>query len=93
MSCQVKIPTLLRRHTQGAAEVQVEGKHVGEALAQLLSRFPAIGERLFDSQGQVKSHMIVYVNNEDIRFLKGMDTPLQDGDMMILLPALAGGDR
>ncbi|MGB8645213.1 MAG: MoaD/ThiS family protein [Anaerolineae bacterium] len=93
MSCQVKIPTPLRRHTQGAAQVQVEGNQVGEALAYLLGRFPAIGERLFDSHGQVKSHLIVYVNNEDIRVLNGLDTPLHDGDLMILLPALAGADR
>ncbi len=91
MSCKVKIPTPLRRHTEGASLVQVDGAHVREALDSLQSRYPSIGDRLFDGQGQVKSHLIVFVNNDDIRFLNGLDTPLRDGDTVVLLPAIAGG--
>ncbi len=93
MSCQVKIPTPLRRHTEGASSVQVQGQRVREALDNLQSRYPSIGERLFDGRGQVKPHLNVFLNNEDIRFLQGLDTPLRDGDTVVLLPALAGGSR
>ncbi len=93
MSCKVKIPTPLRRHTAGASAVEVTGEHVREALDDLMTRYPTIGERLFDGQGQVKSHLNIFLNNEDIRFLGGLDTPLRDGDTVVLLPALAGGSK
>lgn len=89
MLCQVRIPTPLRRHTNGASSVQVEGDHVREVLNHLQVRYPSLGDRLFDGQGQVKSHLLVFLNNEDIRCLKGLDTPLTEGDMVVLLPALA----
>ncbi len=88
MSCQVRIPTPLRRHTGGASQVQVEGTRVREALDHLQRRYPTIKERLFDNRGQVKSHLIVFLNNEDIRVLSGLDTPLRDGDIVVLLPTL-----
>ncbi len=93
MSCKVKIPTPLRRHTEGASSVEVRGTLVREALNELQTRYPTIGERLFDGQGQVKPHLNIFLNNEDIRFLSGLDTPLRDGDTVVLLPALAGGSR
>lgn len=93
MPCKVKIPTPLRRHTEGASAVEVRGEHVREALNELQSRYPSIGERLFDGHGQVKPHLNIFLNNEDIRFLGGLDTPLRDGDTVVLLPALAGGAR
>ncbi len=93
MPCKVKIPTPLRRHTEGASAIEVRGEHVRDALNDLLSRYPSIGERLFDGQGQVKPHLNIFLNNEDIRFLGGLDTPLRDGDTVVLLPALAGGSR
>ncbi len=64
-----------------------------DALDDLQTRYPAIGGRLFDGQGQVKSHLNIFLNNEDIRSLGGLDTPLHDGDTVVLLPALAGGAR
>ncbi len=91
MSCKVKIPSPLRRHTGGAAQIEVPGERVREAFDHLQADYPAIGERLFDADGQVRSHMLVFLNNEDIRFLEGLDTPLRDGDTVVLLPALAGG--
>ncbi len=93
MSCKVKIPTPLRRHTAGASSVEVKGERVRDALDDLQTRYPTIGERLFDGQGKVKSHLNIFLNNEDIRFLGGLDTPLRDGDTVVLLPALAGGAR
>ncbi len=91
MSCQVKIPTPLRRHTNGQSTVKVEGVSVRGALDTLTTQYPTISERLFDPQGQVKSHINIFLNNEDIRFLNGLDTSLRDGDTVVLLPALAGG--
>lgn len=96
MSYKVKIPTPLRRHTNGQATVQVDsnnghGTTVRGALDHLTNAYPTIGERLFDPQGQVKSHINIFLNNEDIRFLNGLDTTLNEGDTVVLLPALAGG--
>lgn len=102
MSCKVKIPTPLRRHTNGLATVECaitgsdgtlngNGATVRGALDYLTTTYPTIGERLFDPQGKVKSHINIFLNNEDIRFLNGLDTTLQDGDTVVLLPALAGG--
>ncbi len=88
MLCQVRSPTRLRRHTDGASSVQVEGNYVREVLLHLERQYPTLRERLFDGQGQVKSHLVVFLNNEDIRFLNGLDTPLSEGDMVVLLPAL-----
>ncbi len=88
MLCQVRIPTPLRRHTNGASSVQAEGTHVREVLNHLQREYPTLHERLFDGQGQVKSHLLVFLNNEDIRLLNGLDTPLCEGDMVVLLPAL-----
>ncbi len=93
MNCNVKIPTPLRRHTDGASSVEVKGARVRDALDDLQTRYPSIGGRLFDGQGQVKSHLNIFLNNEDIRSLSGLDTPLRDGDTVVLLPALAGGAR
>ena len=95
MSCKVKIPTPLRRHTNGQSTVEVpngsDSTTVRTTLTQLTADFPGIGERLFDPQGQVKSHINIFLNNEDIRFLSGLDTTVKDGDTVVLLPALAGG--
>lgn len=95
MSCKVKIPTPLRRHTNGLSTVDVPNGtadfNVRAALATLTTQYPTIGERLFDGEGKVKSHINIFLNNEDIRFLNGLDTSVQDGDTVVLLPALAGG--
>ena len=91
MNCQVKIPTVLRRHTEGASIIPVQGERVRDVLNHLQARYPSMGERLFDRQGQVKPHLNVFLNNEDIRFIGGLDAPLHDGDTLVLLPALAGG--
>src|SRR5262245_70369 len=97
MSCKVKIPTPLRRHTDGLATVEVQcgtngsATSVRGALDSLGAQYPTLNARLFDGEGQVKSHINIFLNNEDIRFLKGLDTQVQDGDTVVLLPALAGG--
>ncbi len=93
MATKIKIPTPLRRHTNGLATVEVNGgaNDVRATLDTLTAQYPTISERLFDGQGHVKSHINIFVNNEDIRFLNGLETHVRDGDTVVLLPALAGG--
>lgn len=92
MSTKIKIPTPLRRHTNGLATVEINGgENVRGTLDTLTAQYPTISERLFDGQGQVKAHLNIFVNNEDIRFLNGLETHVRDGDTVVLLPALAGG--
>lgn len=91
MNCSVKIPTPLRRYTNGASLVNANGAYVQEVLLDLQTRFPSLGERIFDGSGAVKSHLNVFLNTEDIRFLNGVSTSVREGDTITLLPALAGG--
>lgn len=92
MSTKIKIPTPLRRHTNGLSTVEIKAsENVRATLDNLSAQYPGISERLFDSQGQVKTHINIFLNNEDIRFLNGLETNVRDGDTVVLLPALAGG--
>lgn len=91
MPIKVRIPTPLRKLTNEEELVQVEAKTVGDAITQLQSRFPGIQERLVDEGGAVRRFVNVYVNEEDIRFLKNQETTLKDGDEISIIPAIAGG--
>ena len=87
----VRIPTPLRTYTQNQAEVKAAGKTVGEVLKALESSAPGIGTRLFDDKGSLKRYVNVFHNDEDIRFLKDLETPVADGDTLSIIPAIAGG--
>ena len=87
----VRIPTPLRKYTQGAEEVTATGKSVSELLVDLERRYPGIKERICDEQGQVRRFVNLFVNGEDIRFLDGLQTPVSEGDEVTILPAVAGG--
>lgn len=93
MNCSVKIPTPLRRYTNGASLVKANGVQVNEVLQNLQNEFPGLGERIFDTSGTVKSHLNIFLNAEDIRFLNGVNTSVREGDTITLLPALAGGSH
>lgn len=93
MGCSVKIPTPLRRYTNGASVVKSSGEQVNDVLRNLQTDFPGLGERLFDGNGTVKSHLNIFLNAEDIRFLNGVNSPVGEGDTITLLPALAGGSH
>jgi molybdopterin converting factor small subunit len=86
----VRIPTPLRQHTGGQDSIDVEGATVGEALAQATTRYPDLKERLFDG-AEVRRFVNVYVNNEDIRYLDELDTPVAERDEISIIPAIAGG--
>ncbi len=91
MSAKVRIPTPLRKLTNNEELVEVESGTVGSAIAELQNRFPGVKERLLDENGAVRRFVNVYVNEEDIRFLKNQETPLKDGDELSIIPAIAGG--
>jgi sulfur-carrier protein len=88
---KVRIPTPLRPMTGGKSEVEIPGNTVSEIIENLGSAHPGIKERLFDEQGEVRRFINIYVNEEDIRFLTGKETPLKDGDEVSIIPAIAGG--
>lgn len=90
MPVQVQIPTPLRQHTQGKDSVSVAGTTVQEVLNDLGKQFPGILQRLFDN-GQVRRFVNVYLNEEDIRYLDNLATPVKDGDQVSIIPAVAGG--
>jgi sulfur-carrier protein len=88
---KVRIPTPLRPMTGGKSEVEIAGNTVSEIIDNLGSAHPGIKERVYDDQGEVRRFINIYVNEEDIRFLTGKDTPLKDGDEVSIIPAIAGG--
>ena len=91
MAATVRVPTPLQKFTNNQAEVKAEGGSIKDVLADLESQFPGIKERLYDEQGKLRRFINFYVNNEDIRFLQGEDTPVKDGDEISVVPAIAGG--
>ena len=91
MAITVRIPTQLRTLTGGASEVSVAGATVAEVLKQLDTEHPGFGERIFDESAQLRRFVNVFVADEDIRFLQNLDTPLTDGQVVSIVPAVAGG--
>jgi molybdopterin synthase sulfur carrier subunit len=91
MSVKVRIPTPLRKLTKDEVEVEATGSVVREVLDDLEARYPGLKERLCDEQGELRRFVNVYVGEEDIRFLKGMDTEIPDGQLVSIIPAVAGG--
>jgi molybdopterin synthase sulfur carrier subunit len=88
---QVRVPTPLRKYTAGAGAVEAEGSSVAALVDDLERRYPGIKERICDEAGQVRRFVNIFVNGEDIRFLRQLDTPLKAGDELSIVPAIAGG--
>ncbi len=91
MSATVRIPTILRTYTAGAAEVPVNGSTLHEVLVDLNAQFGGIAARVLDDAGQLRRFVNVYVNDDDVRFLDSLSTPINDGDLISIIPAVAGG--
>ena len=87
----VRIPTQLRTLSGGAAEVSVDGSTVGEVLKALESAHPGFAARLFDDTGGLRRFVNVFVADEDVRFLLGLETSVADGQTVSIVPAVAGG--
>ncbi len=90
MPVKVQIPSPMRQHTEGQATVEIAGATVKELLDNLGAKFPAVTGRLFEN-GQVRRFVNVYLNDEDIRYLDNLDTAVKDGDVVSIIPAVAGG--
>ena len=87
----VRIPTPLRKLTNGLEEVKISGNTVGELIAALEAQHPGIKERICDDQGKVRRFVNIFANDEDIRFLQNLDTPVKETDEVSIVPAIAGG--
>jgi MoaD family protein len=87
----VKIPPVLRSSTGGEKEVLAEGESVRDVLRQLAQQHPATEGQLFGEEGQLNRYVNVYLNDEDVRVLEGLDTEVKEGDTLVILPAMAGG--
>ena len=93
MAINVRIPTPLRRITQNKATVEATGKTISEIVENLEKQYPGLKERLCDERGELRRFVNVYLNDEDIRFAKGKETPVKDDDEISIIPAIAGGRR
>jgi molybdopterin synthase sulfur carrier subunit len=87
----VRIPPVLRPKTGGQSEVEAGGGTVGEVLRTLTSDHPDTESQLFGAEGELNRYVNVYLNDEDVRVLDGLDTSVSDGDTVVILPAMAGG--
>ena len=91
MTVRVRVPTPLRKFTNGADEVNAQGNNVRSLVEDLDRNFPGIKERICDDGGKIRRFVNVYVNGDDIRFLQNMETALKEGDNISIVPAIAGG--
>jgi sulfur-carrier protein len=87
----VKIPPVLRSSTGGEKEVGADGADVGEVLRSLAQQHPGVESQLFSEGGDLNRYVNVYLNDEDVRVLDGLETPVKEGDTLVILPAMAGG--
>jgi MoaD family protein len=93
MPIEVRIPTILRTYTGGEKAVEADGATLRDLVDDLESRYAGLRARLVDDEGSLRRFVNVYLNDEDVRFLGGLDTKLGDGDTVTVLPAVAGGGR
>ena len=91
MAITVRIPTPLRRVTDGHDKVDTEGETLRQLIDSMEGQYPGIKERLCDEDGNLRNFVNVYVNGEDVRFLDGIDSATGDGDEVSIVPAVAGG--
>ena len=89
----VKIPPVLRASVGGAKEVEASGASVGDVLRSLAAQHPATESQLFSEEGDLNRYVNVYLNDEDVRVLDGLDTGVSESDTIVILPAMAGGWR
>jgi molybdopterin converting factor small subunit len=93
MAIEVRIPTILRSYTDGEKAVEGKGETLADLFSDLDTRHSGLRDRLVGSDGSLQRFVNVYLNDEDVRFLGGVQTPVSDGDVVTILPAVAGGSR
>jgi molybdopterin converting factor small subunit len=91
MAVEVRLPTLLRTHTEGASSLAATGATVGDVFAELVEAHPGLKGQLVDDGGTLHKFVNVYLNDDDIRYLDQLGTKVADGDVISILPAVAGG--
>ncbi len=91
MSIVVRIPTPLRKMTNGAAKVEVDSTVLGDLVEKLNNEYPGFKDRLVDEEGELRYFVNIYLNGEDVRFMDGLKTATADGDEISIVPAVAGG--
>jgi sulfur-carrier protein len=91
VSVDVRLPTVLRSQTGGQSTVSVEGSTIGEVLSALVAAHPGVTGQVLNDDGTLHRFVNVYVNDDDVRYLKSLETPVSDGDEVTILPAVAGG--
>jgi len=91
MAITVNLPSVLAAHAGGARTIEATGRTLGEAVADVATRYPALGPRLRDAQGKPYPFVNFYLNDQDVRFRGGFAAPVQDGDEVTVIPGIAGG--
>jgi sulfur-carrier protein len=91
VAVEVRLPTVLRNQAGGAAAVSVDGATVGEVLSKLVAEYPGMAGQVLTEEGTLHKFVNVYVNDDDVRYLEGLDTAVPDGSEVSILPAVAGG--
>jgi sulfur-carrier protein len=91
MSVSVRLPNVLRAHAGGAAVLEIEGSTIGEVLATLVDQHPGLTGQVISDEGSLNKFVNIYINDDDVRYLQQLDTPVKDGDEISILPAVAGG--
>ncbi len=91
MSIMVRIPTPLRKMTNGLAKVEIESANLGELVEKLNGEYPGFKDRLIDENGELRYFVNIYLNGEDVRFMDGLGTVTNEGDEISIVPAVAGG--
>ncbi|MEN3039384.1 MAG: ubiquitin-like small modifier protein 1 [Candidatus Kryptonium sp.] len=92
MSVKVMIPTPLRPYTENKDTIEIYGQTVRELLENLTNRYPQLKRHLFSENGNLRNFINIYINDEDVRYLDGDNTKLKDGDIISIVPAIAGGN-
>lgn len=87
----LRIPTPLRAYVDGRSEVTVNGRTIAEAMQDLTSRYPDLRPHLFNEEGNLRPFVNLFLNQEDIRSLQGLETPIMDDDRLMIVPSIAGG--
>ncbi|HVX22252.1 MAG TPA: ubiquitin-like small modifier protein 1 [Acidimicrobiales bacterium] len=91
MPVDVRLPTVLRQQAGGQSTVSLDAATIGEVLAGLVAQYPGMSGQLLNDDGTLHRFVNVYVNDDDVRYLSALDTPVKDGDEVSILPAVAGG--
>ena len=91
MAVEVRLPTVLRSHAGGASVVTLDGTTIGEVLGKLVAEYPGMSGQVLQENGSLHKFVNIYVNDDDVRYLNGLETPVPDGAEISILPAVAGG--